>query len=91
MNFRQLAPLGKLLAIVACLSFSFVCNKAISQVHGCTPESAIDRTGEATVDLDWDFGHSSCILVDPVTTVRWVVASNWSVHPLVGEIGRAHV
>ena len=71
---------------LAFLGLALTCTPAVAQVHGCTLEAATDRTGEAIVDLDWDFGHSSCILVDPGTTVRWVVAGSWSQHPLTGGV-----
>lgn len=53
-------------------------------VHGCTLETAIDRTGESSINLKWSNPHSKCLIVSPGTTVQW--NGNFTSHPLSGGI-----
>lgn len=86
MSMLKLIFMGNPWVTLAFFGLALACTPVVAQVHGCTLEAATDRTSEAIVDLDWDFGHSSCILVAPGTTVRWIVAGNWSLHPLTGGV-----
>jgi hypothetical protein len=54
------------------------------EVHGCTFETADDRTGENLIDLEWRLTHAICMIVRVGTTVRW--NGNFSAHPLAGGV-----
>lgn len=59
-----------------------------AEVHGCTPDSAMDMTEMAEVtitDIDaWQVPHNACIRVSAGTDVIW--NGNFLVHPLAGGI-----
>lgn len=59
-----------------------------ADANGCSFETAIDRTGEATVDISaiapWNVVHEVCVIVSPGTTVEW--RGNFEAHPLVGGV-----
>lgn len=52
-------------------------------VNGCEgPGAAMDMTGMAMVQLDWQLGHQRCLVVDVGTVVRW--SGSFGAHPLEG-------
>ncbi|MCA9622123.1 MAG: hypothetical protein KC731_24035 [Myxococcales bacterium] len=51
-------------------------------VHGCSLAMAEDMTGQASIDVEWNFGHKRCILVDAGTIVNF--NGNFVAHPLAG-------
>lgn len=59
-----------------------------AEIHGCTPDAAMDMTGMAAVnitDIDaWQVPHNACIRISVGTEVTW--EGNFSVHPLVGGV-----
>ena len=56
--------------------------------NGCSFDGAVDRRGEATVDVSaiapWNVVHEVCVIVSPGTTVEW--RGNFEAHPLVGGV-----
>ncbi len=52
--------------------------------HGCSLDSAEDRTGETEVVLAWGIPHNRCVIVSPGTTVTW--NGSLQSHPLAGGV-----
>jgi len=71
------------LICLAIMGLTFV-TSANAQVHDCTIETAVDRSNEAEVVLQWSFNHHQCVIISPGTTVTW--NGNFNTHPLGGGV-----
>ena len=54
------------------------------EAHGCTLETATDRTADSIVNLAWSNPHDECLAISTGTTVVWT--GNFTMHPLLGGI-----
>jgi len=66
------------------LTFVTLANAQYVIVNDCTIETAVDRSNEAEVVLQWSNPHHQCVIISPGTTVTW--NGNFNFHPLGGGV-----